>query len=84
MNKREFEILDELYFLVSFDDLREALCYDRSELRVILKSLARKKWVKCYKSVDEDIEWDEVEFENLFDKYHYLASKEGLIAHNTR
>lgn len=84
MNKKEFEVLDELYFLVSFDDLQEALNYDRSELRDILKSLVRKKWVKCYKTVNEDIEWDQVDFENLFDKYHYLASKEGLIAHNSR
>ena len=84
MNKKEFEILDELYFLVSFDDLQEALNYDRSELRDILKSLVRKKWVKLYKTVNEDVDWNKVDVENLFDKYHYLARKEGVIVDNRR
>ncbi len=84
MEKREFDVLDELYFFVRFDDLQEALNYDRYELKDILKTLVRKKWVKCYKTADEDIPWEQVDFENLFDKYHYLASKAGLIAHNSR
>jgi len=82
LKEKEFEVLDELYFLISFNDLHKNVSYARTELKEILRSLIDKRWIRCFESYDIDLDWDDIDFENRFDKYHYLANKQGLKAHN--
>lgn len=84
MTDLEFDILDELYFVQSFQDVQNALELDELELKEGLARLIAKTWVKCLpQDVDEVIADEELDFENNYKIYHYLATKEGLLAHNT-
>ena len=84
MTDKEFEVLDELYFVTHFKELNKATELDQEDLKAILDSLWQKGWLRCYSGVDNELDEDNIDLENQFDKYHYLASKEGLMAHNTR
>ena len=76
-------ILDELYFLISYEELRQKVDLTEEVFRSALGKMVDKQWVRCYKKVDEDLDWEDVDFENQFANYHYLASKAGLLAHNS-
>jgi hypothetical protein len=84
MTDREYEILDALYFTVSFDTVKNELEADELILRDELLALMSKGWVKCLEKISEE----EVEDKNLvksnYKEYNFLASKTGLIAHNSR
>ncbi|GAA4844315.1 hypothetical protein [Algivirga pacifica] len=83
MNDLEFEVLDELYFVVSFSQLQEATGIEQSALKECLQQLLEKKWVKCMASIDDELEESEVDMNAHFQQYYYLATKKGLMAHNT-
>ncbi|MEM9324821.1 MAG: hypothetical protein AAGA85_04160 [Bacteroidota bacterium] len=81
MSDHEFDVLDELYFVLSFEQLREACLLDLQELVPTLLALYEKGWIRVLEGVDEDAAAPV----NLGDRYHeyfYLASKNGLLAHN--
>lgn len=80
MNDEEFDVLDELYFIISFDDLLEHSDLDRDALHRILIELKRKEWVRVYREQNEEIV--DTDLEADFESYFYLASKKGLMAHN--
>ena len=84
MTEEEFEVLDELYFVTHYEELQLSLNLDTEPLRSLIISLWDKGWLRCYLGVDNELDGDTVDFENQFNKYHYLASKEGLLAHNSR
>lgn len=84
MTEREFEALDELYFVTHYEELQKSLDLDSQSLKNLIISLWNKGWIRCYFGVDNELDETSVDFENQFDKYHYLASKEGLMAHNSR
>lgn len=83
MTDNEFDVLDELYFLISFDDLLNQCNLTTDELKSVLESLLIKRWVKCFKNTDEEIPEQEIDFKNSFKQYNYLATKSGLFAHNS-
>lgn len=76
--------MDELYFVISFDDLRKKLSMEDAHLKQALESLLERNYVKCFSNISDEIPPQNLDFENNFRKYHYLASKEGLFAHNSR
>ena len=80
----EYNILDELYFVTSYGNLKEESGYDDNQLRLNLIELIKKGFVKVYRKMDEEIEEDNLDMENSFDSYLYLASKKGLFEHNSR
>jgi len=84
MRDLEFEILDELYFLITYQNLAQRVSVSEKELRNVLGNMVSKRWVRCFRAVDEDLEWEDVDFEHQYTNYHYLASKAGLLAHNSR
>ena len=84
MTDAEYDILDELYFVISFADLQEALGIEEQLLKAELSNLVEKKWVKCFGSVSDELPEEAVDFESNYQNYHYLASKEGLLKHNSR
>jgi len=76
--------MDELYFVVSFQDLQKTLKMDKQSLKDNLGALVRKNYVKCFQDISDELPQDEVDFDRNYGIYHYLASKEGLFAHNSR
>jgi len=84
MTDQEFDVLDELYFVYSFEHVKNELEWETESLKIVLKILVEKGWVKCFKNVHEELPKEEVEFDSNYDLYFYLASKAGLFAHNER
>lgn len=83
MSDSEFDVLDELYFVQSFDNLQGLCDLDTDELVKTLSSLFEKKWIKVLKTVDEEEIPDKVLLKTEYRKYFYLATKKGLLAHNS-
>lgn len=83
MTTAEFDVLDELYFLQAYKELVETLKMSDSELKPILENLLKRGWIKCYLSPFEEMELDISDLEKEYWNYHYLATKAGLLAHNS-
>jgi hypothetical protein len=83
MTDKEFDVLDELYFIQSFGDLLLAIGLEDEILVQTLISLFDKGWIRVYHDVDLEVPPKEVNLQEHAIKYFYLASKEGLLAHNT-
>lgn len=84
MSNEEFEVLDELYFVVAYEDLVAAVDLEEPHIRETLFSLISQGYVKCFADRDGQ---DEVALESLnyhahYQRYTYLATKQGLLAHN--
>lgn len=84
MTDREYEILDALYFTVSFDILKKELETEEVKLMKELQELIKKGWVKCLEKISEQ-EIEEIELVKMnYKEYNFLASKKGLMIHNSR
>ena len=84
MNDTQFDIMDELYFVISFDDLKSKLDIKDFELSGNLKEMILKGWVKCFEQ-NAELEKNEISFEDkVFRTYNFLATKKGLFEHNSR
>ncbi|MGB3464145.1 MAG: hypothetical protein WBA74_02705 [Cyclobacteriaceae bacterium] len=84
MSDLEFDVLDELYFVQPYDALTEATGFEDDLLKKVLKKLLSKKWIKCLSSMTEDILYDDLDFDKDFRSIYYLATKSGLLAHNSQ
>jgi len=83
MSEDEFDLLDELYFVQSFDYLKDVMDWEEGRLKAALHNLYHKGYIKCFKEPDEEIfEGADIEEDGM--KYYYLATKKGLMYHNTR
>lgn len=83
MSDLEFDILDELYFIIHYNELKKALGLSDEDLKPILAKMARKNWLRCYAEPDVELEQSDIDIEINFRNYFYLASKEGLKAHTS-
>lgn len=82
MSDREFDLLDELYFVQPYSYLQESLGWEDEVLLETLTSLYTKGMIKCLSGPDEE-RFDQV---NIFvegKSLYFLATKKGLMAHNT-
>lgn len=84
MTDNEFDLLDELYFVQSFSDLKEILEWEEGMVKETLHALIDKGWVKCFKDIKAEVALEDVDFQQLYSRYFYLATKAGLLAHNGR
>lgn len=84
MTDHEYEIIDELYFVISFEELQKRLDLDETELKQRLNSLLDLGYIKCFNNVSDELPPEDLDFEYNYRNYHYLVSKEGLFAHNSR
>lgn len=82
MSDLEFEVLDELYFVTHFRELLKSTGLEDNELKPVLIKLYKKDWIRCFTEPDEEIDQKDIDLEVRFRNYYYLASKEGLMAHN--
>jgi len=83
MSDLEYEVLDELYFIQSFNHLKDTLQWDTQMLRETIEKLLQKDWVRCYTTPTNELFGDEIDIETKYHTYFYLASKSGLFAHNS-
>jgi DNA-binding MarR family transcriptional regulator len=83
MSEQEYLILDELYFLTDYHTLSKKLNIQDQTLQKLLISLIQKNWVNFYEKIDGESLFLNSETESNLKSYFYLASKEGLKAHNT-
>lgn len=84
MNELEFEVLDQIYFVESFAKIQQAVKTDETTLKNTLKTMIEKDWVKCFLNQFSEVVSSTEGFEDNFRNYYYLATKEGLLAHNSR
>jgi len=84
MSDNEFDILDELYFVQSYADLKSTLSLSDAELCAALQSLIRQGYVRIlYPDQDTKYDYDAATFGKNCHNYYYLATKAGLIVHNS-
>jgi hypothetical protein len=84
MTDDEFDLLDELYFVKTFDELSKELKWGDEELRTQLFGLIAKQWVKCMIGLLEYENPTHVEYLSNYANYQYIATKNGLLAHNRK
>lgn len=85
MTDLEFDLLDELYFITSFDPLPDAIGQSKAVTTDTMCSLLQKRFVWQFHfdaEVNDFVRTDPPDLAHP-EKYHYLASKKGLLAHNT-
>ena len=82
MTDLEYDVLDELYFVVSFRQLQDTLELEKDELKNVLQALLRRGWVKCFRNQKTELEEEDIDFANDHQEYFYLATKAGLLAHH--
>ena len=84
MTDNEFAILDELYFVTSYNDLKSSISLTDAELCEALRDLIHKGYVRIlYPDQDTEHEYDEKTFGHHCQEYYFLATKAGLIVHNS-
>lgn len=84
MTDLEFDVLDELYFVQSFADLQKETALEPTTLKKVLEEMYQKGWVRCMKEPEGGEQYSEQDFPEDYLTIYFLASKEGLLAHNSR
>ncbi len=84
MTDLEFDLIDEMYFVTAFEVLQSKVQAEEQALQEALEGLLQKGWVKCFLPQSDEIVTSFEDFSRHYKNYHYLASKEGLLAHNSR
>ena len=82
MTNEEFDVLDELYFVKSFDDLVLSLQWEKELVLSQLWNLIQKDWVKCFVELSENEKPTHEDFLKEYMKMQFVATKSGLLAHN--
>lgn len=84
MTELEFDILDELYFVIGFKELTNTLGIEDTLLKEQLLNMILKDWVKIMEPFS-DVEIESTDdFDQRYKEYFYLATKKGLMAHNLK
>jgi hypothetical protein len=82
MTDLEFDLMDELYFVQPFPHLLQTLAWEENILLQTLESLFQKGYIKCLQSHDHE-RFDEIDWQREGKELFYLATKKGLMAHNS-
>jgi DNA-binding Lrp family transcriptional regulator len=84
MTDIEFDVIDELYFVTPFDTLADQVAIPEQELKQTLQNLLAKGWIKCFKTASEELMPAALNFDKEYRQYYFLATKAGLLAHNSK
>jgi hypothetical protein len=82
MTDEEFDLLDQLYFVQSFPELLQTTGLEEGALLEQLQQLFEKNWLRTVALLDGDTPPDNSAILTEGKQYFYVASKEGLLAHN--
>jgi len=81
----EFNLLDELYFVTPFRTLLQKTGLPAPELEEQLRTLLEQGLIRSYwPDPDTELAYETTSFGAIARDASYLASKEGLLQHNTR
>jgi DNA-binding Lrp family transcriptional regulator len=81
----EFDLLDELYFVTSFRQLAERTGLPAPELEQQLRQLLEQGLIRSFwPDPDTELAYETTSFGAIARDASFLASKEGLLQHNTR
>ncbi|MBO3270570.1 MULTISPECIES: hypothetical protein [Hymenobacter] len=81
----EFDILDELYFVTSFAELSRKTTLAAPVVEENLRSLLEKDLIRSFwPDADTELAYEPTSFGAICRDAFFLASKEGLLQHNTR
>lgn len=83
MTDDEFDVLDELYFVQSYGQLEKLVDFNSFRLLHTLQGLYEKGWIKVMKEIDDEVPEDQIDLQSAGTTYFFLASKKGLLAHNS-
>ncbi|BDC99640.1 hypothetical protein [Persicobacter psychrovividus] len=79
MSDIENEILEELFFVISYNELLEEVGCAERDLEQGLLSLIQREWVKAFSEIDgEPLEIAYIE--DHMKTLYFLASKQGMLA----
>ena len=85
MTDPEYDLLDELYFVTPFRTLLQKTGLPAQDLEDQLRSLLEQGLIRSYwPDPDTELAYEPTLFGALGRNASYLASKEGLLQHNTR
>lgn len=82
MTEAEFDLMDELYFVQPFSYLKESLEWEDGLILSTLESLYDQGYVKCLDDPDTE-RFGAVDLKSEGKNLFFLATKKGLMAHNT-
>ena len=82
MTDQEFEVMDELYFVQPFEYLVSTLGWEEQTILATLAGLYENGLIKCLKTPDEEC-FQKVDIKKEGKALFFLATKKGLMAHNT-
>jgi hypothetical protein len=73
MTDLEFDILDELYFVISFEELMQKLGIEETKLKTAMQTMLEQKYIKCFRNVSDELPNEHLDFKELFFKLtsHY-------------
>lgn len=83
MDELHYDIIDELYFITTFDQLLSSIGLEEQVVKEKIWELIEIQHVKAMVNYDNELELNKETFENNFRIYHYIATKKGLMWHNT-
>ncbi|MFN3802096.1 hypothetical protein [Belliella pelovolcani] len=81
MTDREFDLIDELYFVQHYTYLKEVLGWEDEILLSTLQSLFEKGFIKCLKEPDLEI-FTKIDLMVSGKELYFLATKKGLMNHH--
>ena len=85
MTDADYDLLDELYFVTPFANLQAKTGLPAAELLEQLRGLLERGLIRSYwPDPDTELAYETTSFGAIGRDAAYLASKEGLLAHNTR
>ena len=81
-----YEILNCIYFVEPFEKIIEEVDYPANIVADVLKSLIQRKLVvaMCWNEELQEYKRSFIYDSDNMNAYSYLATKEGLLAHNSR
>ena len=82
----EFLVLDEVYFVSSFQTILQNTGYNEEQLRKTLADLLEKGFIAQMKYNEELKDYEKLDQPDLFTISHssFVATREGLAIHNSR
>jgi hypothetical protein len=82
----EFDVLDNCYFINSFDNIFSELTISMEEFEAVIKELLKRKLIHqmIFNEITKDFEKLDLYDEKLIHACNYVISKEGLFIHNGR
>ena len=82
MNDQEIDLLDELYFVQSYEEVKSALDWTDDIIQKHLFLLEQKEYIKILINHDEEYAGSKDVNKIPWKELYFLATKKGLLEHN--